>query len=40
MGGGGEGGRREWEGHIGRVGEDRYGRVMIHFVDHLWVCPL
>ena len=27
--GGGEGGRREWEGHMGRVGGDGDGRGMI-----------
>ena len=39
---GGGGGRWE-EGvgeHMGRVGEDGDGRVMIQFVAHLWVCPL
>ena len=38
----GRGGR--WEegvgGHMGRVGGDGDGRVMIQFVAHLWVCPL
>ena len=37
----GRGGR--WEGgvggHMGRVGGDGDGRVMIQFVAHLWVCP-
>ena len=40
----GEGGGGRWEegvgGHMGRVGGDRDGRVMIQFVAHLWVCPL
>ena len=39
----GRGGGR-WEegvgGHMGRVGGDGDGRVMIQFVAHLWVCPL
>ena len=39
---GGRGGR--WEegvgGHMGRVGGDRDGRVMIQFVAHVWVCRL
>ena len=33
-----------WEegvgGHMGRVGGDGDGRVMIQFVAQLWVCPL
>ena len=35
MGGGGKVG-----GHMGRVGGNGDGRVMIQFVAHLWVCPL